>query len=366
MFLGFNCLMQSVRIPAARHNTSGKLIDNHNLSLSGNHIVLIFEHQVVSPQGKNNIVLYFKILRISQIINMEEFLHFFYAVFGQIDGFFLFIDDEVSGLLNLFSHNRIHFGEFSACFTALQLTGKNIAGLIQLCRLAALAGNNQRRSGLIDQNRVNLVDDGKMKSSLYKLLLVNNHIIPQVVKSQLVVCHISNIAVISCAAFRLIHAVQHNAHSKPKEFVYFSHPFSVTFCQIIIDSDDMNAVPFQSVQICRKSRHKSLSFSCLHLGNSSLMKNNSADQLYSVVTHAQTPEGRFADSRIRFRQKIIQRFSFFQAFLKFSCLSSEFFIRQRLHLRLQCLYPVYNGIDSLQFIFTVGSENFLYNTHIQQ
>ena len=50
MLFCFDRLMQTVRITSARHNTSGKLIDDQDLIIL-DHIILITEHQVMRTQG---------------------------------------------------------------------------------------------------------------------------------------------------------------------------------------------------------------------------------------------------------------------------------------------------------------------------
>ena len=52
----FNRLMQTIRITASRHDTSGKFIDDHNLAIL-DHIILVSEHQVMRTKCQNNIVL---------------------------------------------------------------------------------------------------------------------------------------------------------------------------------------------------------------------------------------------------------------------------------------------------------------------
>jgi len=65
------------------------------------------------------------------------------------------------------------------------------------------------------------------------------------------------------------------------------HPLRITFGKVIIDRNDVYPFSGKSIQICRKRRHKGLTFTGLHLGNTPLMQNNSANQLYPVMTHSQ-------------------------------------------------------------------------------
>ena len=161
---------------------------------------------------------------------MEELLHLLHTVLGQVDRLFLFIDNVISGLFDLLSHDGIHLGKFAAGLAPLQLSCQDIAGFIELCRLAALSGNDQRRPCLVDQNRVHLVDDRVMEPPLHQLLLVDDHIVAEIIKSQFIVGHIGDITVILLTALVIVHAVEHDAHRQSQEFMYLAHPLRVTLC----------------------------------------------------------------------------------------------------------------------------------------
>ena len=207
MFLRLDRLVKTVRITASRHDTSCKLIHDHDLALRSDHIVLILEHQVVRAESKDNIVLDLQILRICKIINMEELLYLSHAVFRKVDRLFLLVYDEIAGLLDVLAHNSVHFGKFAACLASLKLTGKYIAGLIELCGFSALPGNDKRCPCLIDQYGVHLIDDCKMQPPLHELFFINNHIVTQIIKSEFIVRDISDVACISLAALLIVHAV---------------------------------------------------------------------------------------------------------------------------------------------------------------
>ena len=62
-------------------------------------------------------------------------------------------------------------------------------------------------------------------------------------------------------------------------------------------------------------------FTCLHLCNTSLMQDNTTDNLYSVMLHAKHTACCLTYGRIRFRKQIVKCLSFFQTLLIFFCLS---------------------------------------------
>ena len=63
-----------------------------------------------------------------------------------------FIYDIVTGLCDLLAHNGRHFSHFTAGFTTLQLFCQNVTDFVQFCGLAALTGNDQRCTCLVDQD----------------------------------------------------------------------------------------------------------------------------------------------------------------------------------------------------------------------
>ena len=125
MFFCFDCLMKSVRITTSRHDTSGKFINDQNLVIFYN-IILVFVHQIMCTKCQCDVMLDFQVLRISQIVQMEELLYLLHTIFCQVDVLFLLIYDKVSGFLNLFSHDGVDLRELSAGFTFFHLSCKNV------------------------------------------------------------------------------------------------------------------------------------------------------------------------------------------------------------------------------------------------
>ena len=63
MLLRLNGLMQTVGIPSARHDTSGKLINDQYFVILY-HIILVTEHQIVGTKSQNDVVLDLQVLRV--------------------------------------------------------------------------------------------------------------------------------------------------------------------------------------------------------------------------------------------------------------------------------------------------------------
>ena len=236
---------------------------------------------------------------------MEELFNFLYTIFGKVDILLLFINNEISCFFNVLTHDGIHLGEFSACLTTFQLTCKYITCFVKFCRFLALSGNDKWCPSLIDQYGIDLIDQCIVQPSLHKLFFINNHVISQIIKSEFIICHICDVTIICGTSLIIIHAVQYHTYSQSEEFMYLSHPFCITFCQIIIDSYNMYAFSFQCIQIRRQSCDQCLTFTGFHLCNTSLMQDNSTDDLYAVMLHSQHTACRFSHYCISLRENII-------------------------------------------------------------
>ena len=74
-----------------------------------------------------------------------------------------------------------------------------------------------------------------------------------------------------------------------------SHLLSITLSQVIIDSYNVNALAFQRIQVGWKCGYQGLTFTSLHLSDTSLMKNDTTDQLYLEVLHSKYSLGSLTD-----------------------------------------------------------------------
>ena len=141
-----------------------------------------------------------------------------------------------------------------------------------------------------------------MQTALYQLLLVDDHVVTQIVESELIVRDIGNVAVVHLAALVRFHRLKNAAAAEAEEAVDFTHPLRVTVGKVIVDCDNTYALAFQRVKISRKRTHKCLAFTCLHLGDTALVKNYAAHELNMKVFHAENTAGCLPAHRICFRE----------------------------------------------------------------
>ena len=104
-----------------------------------------------------------------------------------------------NNLVCFFIYPVIAFAFFG--FLANKVGRNGVHHTVELNVVIRLTGNNQRRTRFVNQNGVHFVDYCKVQFALNFVVLVGHHIVAQVVKTELVVCTVSNVGTISSLAF---------------------------------------------------------------------------------------------------------------------------------------------------------------------
>ncbi len=221
-----------------------------------------------------------------------------------------------------------------------------------------LSGNDQRCSGLVDQNAIDFIHDGIIEVSLNEAFLVELHVVSQIVETELVVGSIGDIQVIGGLAFVIVQTMKDAADRQPEEMIDRSHPFGVPPGQIVVDRNDMNAFAGQGVQIGRQGGGQGLAFTGLHFGDFSLMQHHTADELRIEMAHLQCPHRCLPHRCKGFREQSIQAFAFFDPLPECDCLRSQFVIGEGLHSRFEGIDLVHHRPELFEFPFVLAAENF--------
>ena len=160
--------------------------------------------------------------------------------------------------------------------------------LVKLLLVAARRGtaDDQRRTGIVDQHGVDLVDDGIVVFALHQLFGVAGHVVTQVVEAELVVGTVGDVAVVGAATcgrvgFVLVDAVDGEA----EELIHRAHPLRVTFGQVVVHGDDVDTFAGEGVEVDGQGSHEGLTFTGGHLSDLALMQHDTADDLAVVVHH---------------------------------------------------------------------------------
>ena len=362
VLLSLDGLMQAVGITASGHQTAGELVYDDNLIVL-DHIVLIARHQVMRLQRGIDMMQDLRVLRIAEVLELEVLLSFDDTLRSKVTALLLLIDDEIAFLLDLLLHELRKLGSVPDDAALLQAGREEIGLLIQARGLAAPSGNDQRRTRFINQDGVDLVNDRVMQSALNHSLLINDHVVAEIVESELVIGPIRNIAIVGLFAGCIVHVIQNAADGQAQETVDLSHPLSVTVCQVIVDRDDVDALALQSVQIRRQQSDLRLAFTGLHLGDTPLMQDYTADQLHVEMLGMQDPVRGLPHDRVSFRQKVVERLSAGKPLPELIGLGAKLRVGKLLHCFIITLYLRNDRRQPLDLAVSRAAEYLLKKTH---
>ncbi len=200
------------------------------------------------------------------------------------------VDDVIPGLFAFF--------EF---FPALKLRDDRVCLIVLVGGFFRRSGNDQRGTGFVDQDRVNLVYDRVIMSVLHTSREIELHVVAQVIETKLVVRAVGNVGVISILPLKVIHVILDTANRQAQEAINLAHPFRVARSQVIVHRDHVDATTGQRIEVSGQRGHQRFAFAGAHLGNLALMQNDSADQLHVKVAHARRAHARLAHHGKGFR-----------------------------------------------------------------
>ena len=196
--------------------------------------------------------------------------------------FFLLLVARVDELLG--------FGEILRGQLALHFHKALYEGLVLLEELVVAlghgAGDDERRTGIVDEYGVDLVDDGIVVAALHEVLGAHGHVVAQVVEAELVVRTEGDVGLVGAAALFGVGLVLVDAvHGEAVEHVERAHPLGVTLGEVVIDRHHVYTVAREGVEEYGERGHEGLAFTRCHFGNLSLGQHDAAEELHVVVYH---------------------------------------------------------------------------------
>ena len=126
---------------------------------------------------------------------------------------------------------------------------KLIGAAVQIVHLGAVARYDKRSSRLVDKYGVHLVHDGEIVPSLNHVLLVGDHVVSQIVKSELVVGTVCYIAGIRRSFFFLCLVMDNKTGGEAEKIVYSAHLLLTHSRQVFVYGDDMHALALKRVEV---------------------------------------------------------------------------------------------------------------------
>ena len=245
-FFGLNRLVQSFVVTTPFEDSTRVFVDDDDLAIH-HHIVTILLEQILSANRVVQESHEWGIHCVVKIVDAE-------LVFDLVDGALKYTNRALLLINLVVGISREHARQ---------------AGELAVPRIGLIgrAADDERGTCLVDQNGVDFVDHSKVVASLNQLILRPRHVVAKVIETELVVCAVGDVAGICSATLNGRHARENAANAHAEKAVDATHPLGVTLGEVIVHSDDMDALAGNGIQVSRESCHKGLAFTCAHLGD---------------------------------------------------------------------------------------------------
>ena len=170
------------------------------------------------------------------------------------------------------------------------------------------------RPRLVDEDRVDLVDDRVVVAALDTVLDLVGHVVAEVVEAELVVGAVGDVGGVGRSRRCLGgHLREHHADAEAEEVVDPAHPLGVILREVVVDGDDVDALAGESVEVDRQGRDEGLALTGLHLGDVAEVERSAAHQLDVEVPLSEHALGGLAHGGERLGKQVVERLSLGQA-----------------------------------------------------
>jgi hypothetical protein len=303
-FLGLDRLVQAVGPAAAHHQAAGEFVDDHHFAVL-HHVLLVAEEQRVGAQRHHQVVHQRDMARVVQRFAFgqdaqarQDALGVLVPGFGQVDLLALFVDPVVAFGFRLL---RLRLARH-----ALEQGRDRVHADVEFGVVLGLAGDDQRRAGLVDQDRVHFVDDRVEQPALAAILNTVFHVVAQVVEAEFVIGAVGDVGDVGGLLLLVGLLRHHHARAHAQEAVQATHPFRVAAGQVVVHRDHVHALAGDRVQVDGQRRHERLAFARAHFGDFAVVQGDAAQQLHVEVAHAEHPLAGLAHDCEGFGQQVVQ------------------------------------------------------------
>lgn len=273
------------------------LVDDHDFAVDDD-VVLVLLEELLGLDGVVQVAHQRGVHRLVEVVDAQPVLDLRDTRLMDGDGPLLLVDLVVAGLLD-----------------ALQLVARLAPGqagdelgevAVPLGGLVGGAGDDQRRTGLVDEDRVDLVDHGVVVATLDELVLGPRHVVAKVVEAELVVRSVRNVAVVLLSALGRRHVRKDAADRQAQELVDPAHHLGVALGQVVVHRDQVDALAGERVEVGGEGADEGLALTGLHLGDVAEVQRGATHHLDVVVALAEDALGGLTNGRERLRKQVVE------------------------------------------------------------
>ena len=340
-FLGLDGLVQTLVVAAARQDTAGVLVDDEHLAL-GDDVVLVTQEQFLGLDGVVEVADQGGVGRLIQVVDAEEVLDLGDARVQDADDLLLLVDVVV-----------LVAGELQHQLGELTVPAGHVA--------FGRAGDDKRGTGLIDEDGIDLIDDGVVVTALHEVGLLPCHVVTQVVEAELVVGAVGDVSVVLLAALRRLLLGDDAADVHAEETVDTAHQLALVAGEVVVDGDHVHALAFESVQIGGQGGDQGLAFTGLHFGDVAPVQGSTAHELHVEVTLAKGALGDLAHGGERLGHDLVQALAVFDFLLELRGLGLQILVGEGGDLVLKSVHGLGHVLQLLELVAFTHSQGFVNN-----
>jgi hypothetical protein len=307
------------------HDPAGELVDDLDLAVLDD-VVDVALVEGLRLQRLDQMVDELRVSRVVEVLDLERALDLLDRLLHGRDRLPLLVVRVVG--VDLLALLQIVAGH------ALHLAHDAGEVVVLLGRGLGLAGDDQRRPRLVDQDRVDLVHDRVRMAALDGRLQRDGHVVAQIVEAELGVGPVRDVRLVGDLALRERHHVLDVADRHAQALVDAAVPLRVALGQVVVDRDEVAAAAGERVQVEREARDERLALTGLHLGDVALVEDDAAHQLDVEDALVGFALARLPDGREGLEDELVERLPVLEPLSELGGLRPELGVRERLELGL--------------------------------
>ena len=330
-------LVHALVVAAAGEDAPGVLVDDHHLAVE-DHVVLVALEQLLGLDGVVQEADQRGVQRLVEVVDAEVVLDLVDPRLEHADGALLLVDLVVA--------------------VAAQV-GDDLRELAEpLVRVpGAGAGDDQRGAGLVDEDRVDLVDDREEVAALDPLLRREGHVVAQVVEAELVVRAVGDVGGVLLAALRRGHPGLDHAGGQAQGAEDTAHQVALVAGEIVVDRHDVHALAGERVEIGGEGRDEGLALTGLHLGDAAAVQGGAAHDLHVVGALAEGAVRGLAHGRERLDLDVVEGLAVLEALLEVVGLGAQLVIAELREDVLRLAHALRDGFEPADLPAFAGAQD---------
>jgi hypothetical protein len=305
-------LVETIGPAPALQRAPGELVDDLHLAV-GDQIVLVPLVKVFRRQGLGQLVDVVDGDGVVDVVDADRLLHLLDPGLEGNDRLLLLVDLVV--------------------LVSGQCPGDGGELVVELCGLVRRARDDQRSPRLVDENGVDLVDDGEHVAPLGHRLARARHVVAQVVEPELVVRAVGDVRRVGGPFAERVVDVGADATDRQSEpAVHAPHPLGVAGGEVLVHRHQVHAPPVQRVEVAGQGGDERLALTRLHFGDPAEVQRHASHELHVEVALAEHTPRRLADDRVGLDEEVVEGLAILEPLLELHRLVGELVVAEPLQV----------------------------------